>query len=183
MDCGEFAASSVNTSEAERCPSATGLKFTVILQLCCVATAAAMHVLVCEKSPGFEPLIATPETCNVLLPEFVTWTDLAATVAPSSTVPKSKFAGEIVFGHGMERRDGRPIQYGPKIQIRGRNCYARRCSHARSNRSEEHTSELQSRFGIWYAVFCLTKKNIVGPSRTRVARLPLVGGTGTDAGA
>src|ERR1051326_8883561 len=96
MDCGEFAASSVNTSEAERCPSATGLKFTVILQLACVATAAAMHVLVCEKSPGFEPLIATPETCNVLLPEFVTWTDLAATVAPSSTVPKSKFAGEIV---------------------------------------------------------------------------------------
>src|ERR1043166_5719824 len=25
-------------------------------------------------------------------------------------------------------------------------------------RSEEHTSELQSRFGISYAVFCLTKK-------------------------
>jgi len=27
-------------------------------------------------------------------------------------------------------------------------------------RSEEHTSELQSRFGISYAVFCLTKKNL-----------------------
>src|ERR1043166_4575612 len=27
------------------------------------------------------------------------------------------------------------------------------------NRSEEHTSELQSRFGISYAVFCLKKKN------------------------
>src|ERR1043166_2834879 len=27
-----------------------------------------------------------------------------------------------------------------------------------SNRSEEHTSELQSRFGISYAVFCLKKK-------------------------
>jgi len=26
-------------------------------------------------------------------------------------------------------------------------------------RSEEHTSELQSRFGISYAVFCLKKKN------------------------
>jgi len=27
------------------------------------------------------------------------------------------------------------------------------------NRSEEHTSELQSRFGISYAVFCLKKKS------------------------
>src|ERR1043166_9814691 len=27
------------------------------------------------------------------------------------------------------------------------------------DRSEEHTSELQSRFGISYAVFCLKKKN------------------------
>src|ERR1043166_10034382 len=30
---------------------------------------------------------------------------------------------------------------------------------ARRDRSEEHTSELQSRFGISYAVFCLKKKN------------------------
>src|ERR1043166_2541497 len=30
----------------------------------------------------------------------------------------------------------------------------------RSIRSEEHTSELQSRFGISYAVFCLKKKKI-----------------------
>src|ERR1043166_659234 len=29
---------------------------------------------------------------------------------------------------------------------------------ARGSRSEEHTSELQSRFGISYAVFCLNKK-------------------------
>src|ERR1043166_10332405 len=29
----------------------------------------------------------------------------------------------------------------------------------RPARSEEHTSELQSRFGISYAVFCLKKKN------------------------
>src|ERR1043166_10322641 len=28
-----------------------------------------------------------------------------------------------------------------------------------NHRSEEHTSELQSRFGISYAVFCLKKKN------------------------
>src|ERR1043166_9898576 len=30
-----------------------------------------------------------------------------------------------------------------------------RVKHHRQNRSEEHTSELQSRFGISYAVFCL----------------------------
>src|ERR1043166_4350193 len=31
---------------------------------------------------------------------------------------------------------------------------------ARQDRSEEHTSELQSRFGISYAVFCLKKKKL-----------------------
>src|ERR1043166_10244424 len=31
-------------------------------------------------------------------------------------------------------------------------------SHGHLFRSEEHTSELQSRFGISYAVFCLKKK-------------------------
>src|ERR1043166_1092776 len=34
----------------------------------------------------------------------------------------------------------------------------RPCCRTRSTRSEEHTSELQSRFGISYAVFCLKKK-------------------------
>src|ERR1043166_10312991 len=34
----------------------------------------------------------------------------------------------------------------------------RRLPLSRQNRSEEHTSELQSRFGISYAVFCLKKK-------------------------
>src|ERR1043166_10316460 len=32
-----------------------------------------------------------------------------------------------------------------------------------SMRSEEHTSELQSRFGISYAVFCLKKKQNIHP--------------------
>src|SRR3546814_4252964 len=34
----------------------------------------------------------------------------------------------------------------------------RRCAAAGSNRSEEHTSELQSLMRISYDVFCLTKK-------------------------
>src|ERR1043166_9831328 len=34
----------------------------------------------------------------------------------------------------------------------------RGCRPGADSRSEEHTSELQSRFGISYAVFCLKKK-------------------------
>src|ERR1043166_9645149 len=34
-----------------------------------------------------------------------------------------------------------------------------------TRRSEEHTSELQSRFGISYAVFCLKKKQLSPSSR------------------
>src|ERR1043166_10195198 len=37
-------------------------------------------------------------------------------------------------------------------------------------RSEEHTSELQSRFGISYAVFCLKKKKTEEQSRTFVRK-------------
>src|SRR3546814_5314829 len=42
----------------------------------------------------------------------------------------------------------------------------RRCSRGR-NRSEEHTSELQSLMRISYAVFCLKKKNITATRITR----------------
>src|SRR5213594_4088698 len=41
---------------------------------------------------------------------------------------------------------------------------------ARSSRSEEHTSELQSRTLISYAVFCLKKKNNRRPARDRSRR-------------
>jgi len=41
-------------------------------------------------------------------------------------------------------------------------CYGDRCENTATKlavlRSEEHTSELQSRFGISYAVFCLMKR-------------------------
>src|SRR3546814_10530918 len=39
-------------------------------------------------------------------------------------------------------------------------CSARPTAYARSFRSEEHTSELQSLMRISYAVFCLKKKRI-----------------------
>src|ERR1043166_7864427 len=41
-----------------------------------------------------------------------------------------------------------------------------------SNRSEEHTSELQSRFGISYAVFCLEKKKAKRRDRPRFISAP-----------
>src|ERR1043166_10219919 len=47
------------------------------------------------------------------------------------------------------------------------------CWRSSSGRSEEHTSELQSRFGISYAAFCLKKKKetyrvVAAVARTRV---------------
>src|ERR1043166_9039114 len=47
-----------------------------------------------------------------------------------------------------------------------------RKAETRSLRSEEHTSELQSRFGISYAVFCLKKKK-QHATRTRVNSSPV----------
>src|SRR3546814_12600447 len=41
----------------------------------------------------------------------------------------------------------------------GRRCVAGDAGQADANRSEEHTSELQSLMRISYAVFCLKKKN------------------------
>src|SRR3546814_5451950 len=40
---------------------------------------------------------------------------------------------------------------------------ARRAGHGNADRSEEHTSELQSLMRISYAVFCLTKKTFTQP--------------------
>src|ERR1043166_10122581 len=47
-------------------------------------------------------------------------------------------------------RSGRPVDRGDRRPGQGGQLPVR---------SEEHTSELQSRFGISYAVFCLKKKN------------------------
>src|SRR5205814_9170531 len=70
IDCGEFVASSVMTSEPDRWPCAAGVKFTVTAQPPCAGTEIPTQLFVCEKSPGFEPLATIPETCNALVPEF-----------------------------------------------------------------------------------------------------------------
>src|SRR3546814_7401438 len=49
----------------------------------------------------------------------------------------------------------------------GDNLFGQRQAEAAGNRSEEHTSELQSLMRISYAVFCLTK-NTTEDMRTRV---------------
>src|SRR3546814_5538570 len=50
-----------------------------------------------------------------------------------------------------------PISHGPSVPRIP--LPATRCEAGRANRSEEHTSELQSLLRISYAVFCLKKKN------------------------
>src|ERR1043166_9891504 len=59
---------------------------------------------------------------------------------PRSTL----FPYTTLFRSARARRRPRVPRRGPRRHRRGR--------------SEEHTSELQSRFGISYAVFCLKKK-------------------------
>src|ERR1043166_7431057 len=61
-----------------------------------------------------------------------------------------------------EATEGPPPLYGTCTDWKFANCrkYAPErwlCEPEPADRSEEHTSELQSRFGISYAVFCLKK--------------------------
>src|SRR5213075_3322185 len=56
----------------------------------------------------------------------------------------------------------------PACRLRRRSRRATRCSRPRRRRSEEHTSELQSRLVSSYAVFCLKKKKLLQSARDRV---------------
>src|SRR3546814_4815533 len=59
---------------------------------------------------------------------------------------------------GLGREDARP---GGDAAVDARHLLAVPVRRARSGRSEEHTSELQSLMRISYAVFCLKKKTHV----------------------
>src|SRR3546814_4191794 len=67
---------------------------------------------------------------------------------------------------GSDRHSRRPATQGPYPHLRCQECGAHpaalRAAHRRAadlaQRSEEHTSELQSLMRISYAVFCLKKK-------------------------
>src|SRR3546814_5653995 len=72
--------------------------------------------------------------------------------------------GEIITG-GVRRTQ----QMGHWLAVGLRECPQSRGAHtgaAKNERSEEHTSELQSLMRISYAVFCLKKKKKVHEERT-----------------
>src|SRR3546814_10755823 len=71
-----------------------------------------------------------------------------ATVAPGSVQSLSLGSLAIIFGRAAR----------PKPSISTLTMFRQAGATARSSRSEEHTSELQSLMRISYAVFCLKKK-------------------------
>src|ERR1043166_9936689 len=85
----------------------------------------------------------------------------------SETPPKHTSAMRSSFSRkvGSPSRHGRsPSAANPKFAHHCRECRSELRVQSGTRiiellvRSEEHTSELQSRFGISYAVFCLKKK-------------------------
>src|SRR3546814_6502225 len=75
--------------------------------------------------------------------------DPAVSADGASASPRRCGSGRTAVG---DPRRGR-------VLFQGRKRGARVAEPARRNRSEEHTSELQSLMRISYAVFCLKKKN------------------------
>src|SRR3546814_6113735 len=60
---------------------------------------------------------------------------------------------------GASHQPGEQAVYGAQQQLLEQQLADRIILHVAINRSEEHTSELQSLMRISYAVFCLKKKN------------------------
>src|SRR3546814_3363112 len=80
-----------------------------------------------------------------------------ATLFPYTTLFRSLRAGPAQPHPGSGRAD--PRQHRARDRRRRRPLAPRR-ARRRPDRSEEHTSELQSLIRISYAVFCLKKKKI-----------------------
>src|SRR3546814_10250142 len=84
------------------------------------------------------------------------------TLFPYTTLFRSRARNhDLAFGvqrrHAVEqvkqhRPPGEGVEHFMKVRLHP-------CSHSGGERSEEHTSELQSLMRISYAVFCLKKKN------------------------
>src|SRR3546814_4966315 len=81
------------------------------------------------------------------------------TLFPYTTLFRSDLAGR---GRGLRRPGGGPFVLLPHLRDgKPRRVVAHHllvAQNSRENRSEEHTSELQSLMRISYAVFCLKKK-------------------------
>src|SRR3546814_10554586 len=84
---------------------------------------------------------------------------------PRSTRTDTLFPYTTLFRSRMAARGRRRSLYGRtrRRRVRRREWHADRAAlrqpPARNDRSEEHTSELQSLMRISYAVFCVKKKN------------------------
>src|SRR3546814_2067655 len=79
---------------------------------------------------------------------------------PRSTRTDTLFPYTTLFRSSVKPRwPSSPTSHGLTGGRTGTACETRNTPSAAANRSEEHTSELQSLMRISYAVFCLKKKN------------------------
>jgi hypothetical protein len=95
-DCGPDGALSATVKVALRVPDAAGENVTETVHDAPAASVLGLngHVVVSAKSPAFAPLTATLEIANAADPEFVTVTDWAELVEPTSCEPKLKLVGD-----------------------------------------------------------------------------------------
>src|SRR3546814_10823783 len=105
----------------------------------------------------------------ILRPPRSTRTD---TLFPYTTLFRSASTrgGHWVFRLGHPDHPGQQFGHGGVERLHRRRSVLRqdqRRGLSRVQRSEEHTSELQSLMRISYAVFCLKKKNKYKPNTTR----------------
>src|SRR3546814_18502544 len=77
---------------------------------------------------------------------------------PRSTLTDTLFPYTTLFRSEPARRKGYPAARCPAHRQHGGGHPQRHSDRRRGERSEEHTSELQSLMRISYAVFCLKKK-------------------------
>src|SRR3546814_4100761 len=84
------------------------------------------------------------------------------TLFPYTTLFRSHRRAAAVARHELQERDGGARAW--RRQGRGAGGQAGRYDQRGADRSEEHTSELQSLMRISYAVFCLKKKRNRTPS-------------------
>src|SRR3546814_6933613 len=67
---------------------------------------------------------------------------------------------DLQVSRALHLHEGHVVEHGRKGDgVKRQQCARRDKEHDAANRSEEHTSELQSLMRISYAVFCLKKKN------------------------
>src|SRR5437899_5808623 len=93
--CGLPAALSVMLSAAVRVPLDVGLKVTLMLQLA-PAASEMPQALVCAKSPALVPVIAMLLMVKLVVPVFLSVTDLATLVVPIACVEKVRLVGDNV---------------------------------------------------------------------------------------